>query len=220
MDPSGVPGFTYDQMDDPAQADPTPGGAQGDGWPMGISHVPAVVPLLLAKLGIPQSAVISRGYGVITGAAHTTVTTLTVFTGSTQGTDPVSTIVVFDNPFGAQDPASGEHTRLRAGLADAGAARSNPVLGDIEDAERRDSVGRLQPARAVERAGADAVRSVAAGRLRRAARARAPFRCCFRHRVTMTATGSPMLRTFVRRSLIPDRRRGLVSVMRAVARSA
>ncbi len=113
MDPSGVPGFSYDQLDDPGQADPTPGGAHGDGWPLGVSHVPAVVPAVLAVLGIPDSAVISRGYGVLSYAleaatARTTMTTLTVFTGSTQGTDPISTILVFGNPFGARDPAQAD----------------------------------------------------------------------------------------------------------------
>lgn len=109
MDPSATAGFSYDQLDDPAQADPTPSIVEGDGWPTGISHVPAVVPAILATMGIPDSAVISRGYGVLTAdSSHTTITTLTVFAGSTQGTDPISTIVVFGNPFGAHDPAQAD----------------------------------------------------------------------------------------------------------------
>lgn len=108
MDPSPVPGFAYDQLDDPAQADPTIGATEGDGWPMGISHVPSVVPDTLAALGLPGSALISRGYGVISGLQNTTVTLMTVFTGAAQGTDPVSTIVVLGNPFGAQDAAKAD----------------------------------------------------------------------------------------------------------------
>ncbi len=108
MAPSPTPGFSYDQLDDPAQADPTPGAAEGDGWPTGISRVPSVVPDTLAVLGLPASALISRGYGVIPGLQNTTITLLTVFTGTTQGTDPVSTIIVLGNPYEAQDPATAD----------------------------------------------------------------------------------------------------------------
>jgi hypothetical protein len=115
MDASPLTGFAYDQLDDPGQADPTPGGAEGDGWPMGISHVPAVVPAILAAMGIPQSALISRGYGVATGVGHTTITTVTVFTGSAQGTDPLSTIIVIGNPFGAHDSAQSDFMNCAPG---------------------------------------------------------------------------------------------------------
>ena len=108
MDPSSAPGFAYDQLDDPAQADPTIGATEGDGWPMGISRVPSVVPDTLTALGLPASALVSRGYGVIHGLQNTTVTLMTVFTGTTQGTDAVSTIIVLGNPYGAQDPAKAD----------------------------------------------------------------------------------------------------------------
>jgi len=102
QDPSGTPGFGFDQLDDPLEANP--GAPQGDGWPQGISQVPSVVPAIKLLAGIPDAAVIARGYGVAVvafGVSQTTVTFLTIATGGAPGTaDAIANITVLGNPFG------------------------------------------------------------------------------------------------------------------------
>lgn len=113
MDPSATPGFSFDQLDDPAQAN---GGdaTQGNGWPAGISQVPAVIGVVQTLAGISSGMVIARGYGVVAldpGMSQTTVSILTVATGSAPGTaDPITNIALLGNPFGAASPTAANIT--------------------------------------------------------------------------------------------------------------
>lgn len=109
MDPASAPGFSQDQMDDPGQAN---GGdlIAGNGWPIGIAQVPAVVPAVQALAGIPNAAIIGRGYGVAVvaaGAAQTTVSFLTIATGGSPGqADAIANVTVLGNPFGVANPTA------------------------------------------------------------------------------------------------------------------
>ncbi len=113
MDPSGTPGFSFDQLDDPGQAN---GGdvTQGNGWPAGISQVPAVIGLVQTLAGIPSGMVIARGYGVaalVPGMSQTTISFLTVATGGAPGSaDPIAYITLLGNPFGAASPTASNIT--------------------------------------------------------------------------------------------------------------
>ena len=102
MAPAGAGGgFSFDQLDDPTQANA--GIPQGDGWPTGIREVPAVVPAFATLTGLPNAAIISRGYGILSvvpGADQITVTVLTVAGGGNPGNlDPIESTVLFNDDF-------------------------------------------------------------------------------------------------------------------------
>lgn len=109
MDPSATPGFALDQLDDPGQLDPTPGSGntEGDGWPQGVSNVPAVVSSVQALAGITNAQMIARAYGVLVvpGITKTSVNVLTYGTGADPGgADAIVSAFIMGNPFGVANP--------------------------------------------------------------------------------------------------------------------
>jgi len=109
MDPSATPGFSFDQLDDQGQPDPTPGSGntEGDGWPQGVSKVPEVVSSVQTLAGIANTQVISRAYGVLVvpGVMKTSVNVLTYGTGADPGgADAIVSAFIMGNPFGVANP--------------------------------------------------------------------------------------------------------------------
>jgi hypothetical protein len=109
MDPDpSHPGFGFDQVDDPSEPN---GGdvVNGNGWPTGIKQLPAVVPAVQALAGIPNAAVISRGYGdavIAFGVNQTTVTFLTIALGGNPVTAGTANLTLLGNPLGAASSAA------------------------------------------------------------------------------------------------------------------
>lgn len=115
MDPSLDPGFSVDQQDDPAQGGVVGTDAiQGNGWPKGIGAVPVVVPTVQTLAGIPNAAIIARGYGVAivqANVSQTTVTFLTIATGGAPGTaNSIKSVTILGNPFGQANPGAADTT--------------------------------------------------------------------------------------------------------------
>ena len=203
MDPSGygrasrLTSSTTTGPRPPAQ--PNAGAPQGDGWPTGIRHDLAVVPAIQALAGIPNAAIIARGYAVAViafGASQTTVTFLTVATGGAPGTaDAIANITVLGNPFGAASTVAQSTDDVPAVLLRGHDARHGPALGGVEgDRRHRHRRDLTTPGR---------------GRWHRnmtylhesAARPATRTTSCSRRSATMTATASTTARTTARRSL-------------------
>lgn len=146
MDPSGFPPFSFDQLDDPGQANP--GAPHGNGWPVAIKELPAVIPAVQTLAGIPNAAILGRGTGVavvVAGVTQTSVNFLQVATGGAPGTsDAIANLTLLGNPLGVASPTSqstvtctpffSDVTSLGTNLPSAGSKSiSGAILGGATD---------------------------------------------------------------------------------------